>query len=68
MLLFFRIGGFSFQAVWGDRCTWPQYWAVTALLIGCTFVLTWVTDRLYQRAWAGWGAITAKNNPSAAHS
>jgi uncharacterized membrane protein len=60
MLLFFRIGGFSFQAAWGDRCTWPQYWGLTALLIACTFVLTWVTDRVYQRAWAGWGAFAAK--------
>jgi uncharacterized membrane protein len=60
MLLFFRIGGFSFQAVWGDRCSWPQYWMVTALLIACTFALTWLMDRVYQRAWAGRGAIAAK--------
>jgi uncharacterized membrane protein len=48
MLLFFRIFGFSFEARWGKSCSWPEYWAVTALLVGCTFALTWVTDRVYQ--------------------
>ena len=50
MLLFFRIRGFCFEAVWGNRLSWPQYWPVLALLIACTFVLTWLTDRLYRRA------------------
>jgi len=48
MLLFFRIFGFSFEAVWGKSCSWPQYWAVIALLAACTFALTWATDRIYQ--------------------
>jgi hypothetical protein len=50
MLLFFRIGGFSFQRVWGDACDWPQYWLVLLLLIACTFALTWLTDKIYRRA------------------
>ena len=60
MLLFKQIGGFSFDAVWGKRCDWTQYWLLTALLIGCTFVLTWAMDRVYRRAWAGFGAPVAQ--------
>jgi uncharacterized membrane protein len=48
VLLFYRTFGFSFEARWGKSCSWPEYWAVTALLIACTFALTWVTDRVYQ--------------------
>ncbi|HYR18196.1 MAG TPA: heparan-alpha-glucosaminide N-acetyltransferase domain-containing protein [Myxococcales bacterium] len=59
MLLYKQIGGFSFDAVWGKRCDWTQYALLTAVLIACTFVLTWVTDRVYRRAWAGFGAPTA---------
>ncbi|OLD10080.1 MAG: hypothetical protein AUI90_02005 [Deltaproteobacteria bacterium 13_1_40CM_3_69_14] len=47
MLLFFRIFGFSFEARWGKSCSWPQYAALTVLLAGCTFVLTWLTARVY---------------------
>ena len=50
MLLYFHIAGFSFQVVWGDRCSWPRFGAVLALLIACTFALTWLTDQLYRRA------------------
>jgi uncharacterized membrane protein len=60
VLLHKHIGGFCFHAVWGERCSWPQYWTVTALLIACTFVLTLGTDRLYQRAWAGYGALVVQ--------
>ena len=60
MLLFKRIGGFSFEAQWGGRCGWPQYGLLTALLIALTFALTWLTDRVYQRAWAGAGALVAQ--------
>ncbi len=49
MLLYFRVGGFSFQRVWGNASGWPQYWLVLALLIACTFALTWLTDRIYRR-------------------
>jgi len=56
MLLYKQIGGFSFDAVWGKRCDWPQYAMLTALLIACTFVLTWAMDRLYRRAWSGFRA------------
>ena len=49
-LLFYRVFGFSFESRWGKSCGWAQYAALVALLIGCTFVLTWLTDRIYQRA------------------
>ena len=57
MLLYKQIRGFSFDAVWGKRCDWTQYWLLTALLIACTFVLTWAMDRVYRRAWASYGAL-----------
>ena len=47
-LLFYRVRGFSFEARWGKSASWPQYWVLTVLLIACTFVLTWLTDRLYR--------------------
>ena len=47
MLLFFRIFGFSFEARWGKSCSWPQYAVLTILLAACTFVLTWMTARIY---------------------
>ncbi|MFL5312807.1 MAG: heparan-alpha-glucosaminide N-acetyltransferase domain-containing protein [Myxococcales bacterium] len=55
-LLYKQIAGFSFDALWGKRCDWTQYALLTALLIACTFVLTWATDRVYRRAWSGSGA------------
>ena len=48
-LLFYRIGGVSFHALWGDKTDWPVYWGLVALLIAMTFALTWLTDRLYRR-------------------
>jgi uncharacterized membrane protein len=60
MLLYKQIGGFSFDAVWGKRCDWTQYALLTAVLIACTFVLTWMTDRVYRRAWAGFSAPVAQ--------
>jgi uncharacterized membrane protein len=67
MLLYYRIGGFSFERVWGNACDWPQYWLVLALLIACTFALTWLTDRIYRRADAalssGSGVATARTAP-----
>jgi uncharacterized membrane protein len=47
-LLFKRLFGFSFEAVWGKSLDWGRYTAVLALLIACTFVLTWLTDRVYR--------------------
>jgi uncharacterized membrane protein len=47
MLLFFRIFGFSFEAGWGKSCSWPQYGVLTILVAACTFVLTWLTARVY---------------------
>lgn len=63
MLLYFHIAGFSFEVVWGGRCSWPRYCAVLALLIACTFALTWLTDQLYRRADA-W--LSAKAAPAPA--
>jgi len=50
MLLYFRIFGFSFEARWGKQSSWPQYWALVALLIAATLVLSSVTDFVYQRS------------------
>jgi uncharacterized membrane protein len=47
-LLFYRVFGlFSFEKYWGNREGWPAYWALTCLLITATFVLSWLTDRVY---------------------
>jgi len=51
MLLFYRIAGFSFEARWGNSCSWPKYWLVLVLLIAATAVLTWAMDRVYSRLW-----------------
>ncbi|MCA1825488.1 MAG: heparan-alpha-glucosaminide N-acetyltransferase domain-containing protein [Myxococcales bacterium] len=50
MLLFFRIRGTCFEAVWGNRLSWARYWPVLALLVAFTFALTWLTDQVYRRA------------------
>jgi uncharacterized membrane protein len=60
MLLYKQIGGFSFDVLWGKRCDWTQYTLLTILLIACTFVLTWATDRVYRRAWASYGSVVAQ--------
>ena len=49
-LLYYEDWGFSFRSRWGDRCGWGNYAALTAALIGCTFVLVLITDWLYRRA------------------
>ncbi len=48
-LLYYRIGGVSFHALWGDHSTWARYCALTALLIAMTLVLAWATDKVYRR-------------------
>ena len=60
MLLFFHLFGFSFEKFWGNRCSWPQYGALLALLIAMTFALTVLTDAIYQRVQAR--SIPAKSN------
>lgn len=47
-LLYFRVFGFSFDALWHNRFGWGGYAAATALLIACTFVLAWLTDKVYR--------------------
>jgi uncharacterized membrane protein len=49
-LLYFRLPPiyFSFSAWWGQSCGWGKYAALTAVLIGCTFVLVLLTDRIYR--------------------
>lgn len=49
-LLYYRIFGFSFHRVWGERCSWGLYWLLLALLIAATFALTVLVDRIYRRA------------------
>ena len=49
MLLFFRIHGFCFEAVWGSRLAWAGYWPILALLIAATFGLTVLVDAVYRR-------------------
>jgi uncharacterized membrane protein len=47
-LLYYRVFGFSFAALWKDGCGWGKY----ALLLGCLLALTttlvWVTDKVYR--------------------
>ena len=66
MLLFYRVAGFSFHAVWGDRLTWAGYWPVLALLIAMTFGLTWLVDQIYRRvdAWISSGSPGARVRPA----
>ena len=49
-LLYYRAWPFyfSFNAWWGKSCGWGKYWALTALLIACTYVLVLLTDRIYR--------------------
>jgi uncharacterized membrane protein len=47
MLLFFRIRGFCFEAVWGNSCGWPKYWFLVGFLVLATAALTFAMDRLY---------------------
>ncbi len=63
MLLFFRIGGFSFERAWGGSLSWARYWPVLALLIACTYVLTWLVDQAYRRVDA---RISARPSPAPA--
>lgn len=49
MLLYYHLFGFSFEKVWGNRCSWPAYCALLALLIAMTFALTVLTDLVYRR-------------------
>ena len=50
-LLYFQLPfvGFSFNAWWGKSCEWPKYWALTAVLIACTYGLVLLTDKVYRR-------------------
>lgn len=53
MLLYYwdwRLLRFSFDDVWGKQCGWGKYWALTAALIACTYVLVRVMDVVYRRA------------------
>ncbi len=52
MLLYYRIFGFSFEALWGARCSWPLYCLLLALLIAGTYVLTRANAWVYARTLA----------------
>ncbi len=47
-LLFKRVGGVCFEALWGSRCGWPLYAGLTAVLVAMTFGLAWAADRAYR--------------------
>ena len=56
-LLYFHVFGFSFQAWWGEKCPWWKYWLLTAALIGATYCLAWLTDRVYRAAGRAWDRL-----------
>jgi uncharacterized membrane protein len=58
-LIYYRVFGFSFAAVWRDACGWPKYLALLACLLALTTVLTWITDRVYR-------VLDAKTKPAPA--
>lgn len=62
-LLYFRPPPiyFSFHAWWGDTASWEKYWALTAVLIGLTWVLVLLTDKVYRRVDA---KLTGKPTPA----
>jgi len=69
-LLYYEDFGFSFNKWWGERCGWGKYAALTAALIGATFVLVSITDRVYgwvNSALASRGSIEAKPKLSEGH-
>lgn len=47
-LLFFQVFGFSFEKVWGKSQGWLGFAALTLLLIALTWVLSWITDKVYR--------------------
>jgi uncharacterized membrane protein len=47
-LLFARVRGVSYHALFGDRVSWGVYGLLLLSLIGLTFALTWLTDRVYR--------------------
>ncbi|MHB8872937.1 MAG: heparan-alpha-glucosaminide N-acetyltransferase domain-containing protein [Myxococcaceae bacterium] len=59
-LLYYRVFGFSFQAWWGQSCGWGKYAALTALLIGMTYLLSLLTDRVYRGAGRAWDSARAR--------
>lgn len=63
MLLYYRIFGFSFEALWGTRCSWPRYCLLLALLIAATFVLTLANDWGYARTLAPTRAAPPRERP-----
>ena len=64
MLLYYRIRGLSFQAIWGEQLSWGGFVPVLGLLIAMTFAITWLIDQVYRRVDAaissGSGAATVR--------
>ncbi|MGO9064647.1 MAG: heparan-alpha-glucosaminide N-acetyltransferase domain-containing protein [Myxococcaceae bacterium] len=48
MLLFYQVRGVSLDVLFGRRCGWWAYAALTGCVIGVTAVLTALTDRVYR--------------------
>jgi len=46
-LLYYRVGGFSFDALWGQSCGWWIYSGLTVALIACTAVAAMAWDRVW---------------------
>ncbi|MGC4114285.1 MAG: heparan-alpha-glucosaminide N-acetyltransferase domain-containing protein [Myxococcales bacterium] len=53
VMLFKNVFGVCFNTLWGKSAGWPLYWALTAALIGLTFVFTWAVAQVYDhgREW-----------------
>lgn len=64
MLLFYQTGGvFSFHRFWGDRSGWPGFWLLLAALIGLTFLLCVMTDRVERVARPALRAFATRMRP-----
>jgi uncharacterized membrane protein len=53
-LLYYRLFGFPFFAMWGKSCGWAKYALLSLLLIVSAWVLTWVTDKVYKAMGQQW--------------
>jgi uncharacterized membrane protein len=44
-----RVRGFAMADFFRDRASWPEYWALLALMLAATYLLVLVVDALYKR-------------------
>jgi hypothetical protein len=57
MLLYYQVRGISLDVLFGKRCGWGGYAALTLCIIAATAVLTALTDLVYQ-------ALDARTRPA----